>query len=146
MEPLLTGVIVPVNLISSAPSDPEFAGGGVHRTAVQRTNVTRIKIIRCVFRSKGTFKQGSIKIEIQNAVRLFFPVRVVKRREEICRVSGKFRLCRTTLEQWRPYPKSVSGNDEGLAICHGAPKRIPDARRGGGSKTSCNPKPTDQFP
>ena len=25
---------------------------------------------------------------------------------------------------------------------HGAPKRIPDARRGG-SKTSCNPKPTD---
>ena len=28
---------------------------------------------------------------------------------------------------------------------HGAPKRIPDARRGG-SKTSCNPKPTDHFP
>ena len=27
MEPLLTGVLVPVNLISFAPSDPEFAGG-----------------------------------------------------------------------------------------------------------------------
>ena len=27
---------------------------------------------------------------------------------------------------------------------HGAPKRIPDARRGG-SKTSCNPKPTDHI-
>ena len=62
----------------------------VHRTVVQRTNVTRIKIIRCVFRSKGTFQQGSTEIEIQNAVRLFFPVRVVKRREEICRVAANF--------------------------------------------------------
>ena len=105
-----------------------------HRTVVQRTNVTRIKIIiRCVFRSKGTFQQGSTEIEIQNAVRLFFPVRVVKRREEICRVAANFDYAEEHRGGRRLLIQRASSETmrEGLPG-HGAPKRIPDARGGGG--------------
>ena len=72
MESLLTGV-VPVNLMSSPPTDPRVRRRrAVHSTVVQRTNVTRIKIIRCVFRSKGTFQQGSTEIEIQKCSKNYF--------------------------------------------------------------------------
>ena len=118
----------------------------VHRTVVQRTNVTRIKIIRCVFRSKGTFQQGSTEIEIQNAVRLFFPVRVVKRREEICRGAANFDYSmQQSTGGASPYPKSVIGNDEGGFARTWRTKTYSGREKGGGSKTSGNPKPTDQF-
>ena len=45
-----------------------------------------------------------------------------------------------------PYPKSVIGNDEGGFARTWRTKTYSGRERGGGSKTSCNPKPTDHFP
>ena len=43
-----------------------------------------------------------------------------------------------------PYPKSVIGNDEG-GFARTWRTKTYSGREKGGSKTSCNPKPTDQY-